>query len=218
MVFSDYTKRRILFYRARGYRSPTIANKLQDEGIVVSRRGVSDFLLRVNQTCSTTRRPGSGRPSKQTDQVRETVERTMRADDETTVKELHERLTSQGTSLSKSTVLRCRQSLGWTVRGSAYCQMIREVNKTKRLEWATKFLPEAGAGFLNVIFTDETSIQMESHRRFCCRKKGEAPKNKPRYMYILSHVRIHVHVQCSTCKACLHIHACFSFFIELSIQ
>ena len=148
----------------------------------MSRKGVSDFLLRVEKTCSTARRPGSGRPSKQTEQVKEVVETAMHADDKTTVKQLHEQLTSQGVSLSKSTVLLCRRSLGWTVRGSAYCQMIHKVNKAKRLEWATKFLPEAKKRFRDVIFTDETSIQMESHHRFCCQKKGEAPKNKPRYI------------------------------------
>ena len=180
MVYNEYTKRRILFFHAKGYRAPTITKWLGNEGIVVSRQGVSSFLARVEKTGSIGRRPGSGRPSKQTDGVRETIEGTMRADDETIVQELHKKLTSQGNSLSKSTVLRCRKSLGWTVRGSAYCQMIREPNKVKRLQWATTYLPEAETGFLNVIFSNETSIQMESHRRFCCRKRGEPPRNKPR--------------------------------------
>ena len=35
-------------------------------------------------------------------------------------------------------------------------------------------------GFSDVIWTDECTVQLETHRRFCCRKKGEAPKNKPR--------------------------------------
>ena len=60
--------------------------------------------------------------------------------------------------------------------------MIREANKVKRLDWARQYLDEAKTFFLDVIFTDETSIQMESHRRFCCRKTGEPPKNKPRYI------------------------------------
>jgi hypothetical protein len=51
--------------------------------------------------------------------------------------------------------------------------MIREANKAKRLEWAQQYLHEAETGFLEVIYTDETSIQMENHRRFCCRKVGE---------------------------------------------
>ena len=56
-VFSEYTKRRILLHQAKGYRAPTIADKLQDEGIVVSRKGVSDFLSRVEKTCGTARHP-----------------------------------------------------------------------------------------------------------------------------------------------------------------
>ena len=35
--------------------------------------------------------------------------------------------------------------------------------------------------FDDVIWSDECTVQMETHRRFCCRKKGEPPKPKPRY-------------------------------------
>ena len=106
----------------------------------------------------------------------------MCANEETPVEQLHKQLISQGVSLSKSTVLHSRQSSGWTVRGSAYYQMICEVNKAKRLEWATKFLPDVEKGFLNVIFTDETSIQIQSHRQFWCQKEGKALKHKPQYL------------------------------------
>ena len=58
----------------KGYHAPTITARLGEEGIVVSRRGVSDFLLRVEMTGSIARHPGSGRPSKQIDEVKETVE------------------------------------------------------------------------------------------------------------------------------------------------
>ena len=182
MVFTEYTKKRILFYHAKGHHAPKIAKLLEEEGVVVSRRGVHAFLVRVQQTGDIARRPGNGRRSKRTDEVKEVVETAMRADDETTAKELQAKLTDAGHSLSLSSTLRCRTELGWTVRGSAYCQMIREANRAKRLDWAKKYLHEAETGFLDVIYTDETSIQMESHRRFCCRKVGEPPKNKPRYI------------------------------------
>ena len=58
--------------------------------------------------------------------------------------------------------------------------MIRSVNKQKRFEWALKHQHEADTGFGNVIWTDETTIQLETHRRFCCRKIGQRPRNKPR--------------------------------------
>ena len=37
-------------YEAKGYRAPKITKLLQEEGIDVSRRGVSAFLARVEQT------------------------------------------------------------------------------------------------------------------------------------------------------------------------
>ena len=64
----------------------------------------------------------------------------MRADDETTAVQLRAKLIAKGYSLTLSTLLRCIKSLGWMFRGSAYCQMIREANKAKRLEWATRYL------------------------------------------------------------------------------
>ena len=59
-------------------------------------------------------------------------------------------------------------------RGSAYCQLIRDVNKEKRLAWECEHLGEA---FDDVIFTDECSVRMETHHRFCCRKQGQTPSS-----------------------------------------
>ena len=50
----------------------------------------------------------------------------------------------------------------------------------KRLHWARCHLHEASTGFQDVVWTDECTVQLETHRRFCCRKQGERPKNKPR--------------------------------------
>ncbi len=59
----------------------------------------------------------------------------------------------------------------------SYCQMIRAANKVKRLDWVTEYIHEAETGFRDVIWTDECTVQLESHRRFCCRKIGELPRN-----------------------------------------
>ena len=146
-----------------------------------SRRGIDKFLLCYEEDGSTSRRKGSGRPTIITEDMREIVEERMQADDETTAHQLHRCLTEEhGYSSCERTALRCRTGLGWTHRGSAYCQLIRTVNKEKRLAWARQFQHEAAAGFLDVIWTDECTVQMETHRRFCCRKAGQPPKNKPR--------------------------------------
>ena len=117
------------------------------------------------------------------------VEEQMQRDDEATAVQLMSLLMSllaaRHRPLSLPTILRCRQKLGWTFRGSSYCQLIRAANKAKHLEFAREFLHKAETGFTDVVYTDETSIQLENHRRFCCRKRGQLPKNKPRY-YIQS--------------------------------
>ena len=79
----------------------------------------------------------------------------MHADDETTATQLQAILASHGLYVSLATIVRNRIQLGWTYRGSAYCQLIRQVNKQKRLEWAQTYLHEE---FENVIWSDETTV------------------------------------------------------------
>ena len=105
----------------------------------------------------------------------------MRADDETTAVQLHVLLVSNGFDINLSTILRSHTMLGWTFRGSKYCQLIRHANKYKRFQWAMQYLPEVLAGgFADVIWTDETTVQLESHRRHSYRKNGECAMLKPR--------------------------------------
>ena len=48
---------------------------------------------------------------------------------------------------------------------------------------AKQYLDKAAkeSGFLNVVFTDKTSFQLETHTWFCYKKRGELLNNKPRY-------------------------------------
>ena len=178
MVFSTYTKLRIVHYQSKGFKPYTIANLIREnDGIVVTRHGVAKFLKVYAVTGTIERRPGSGRLSSITWKVKELVEAKMNEDDETTATQLHYMLLEEGIAISFRTILRCRTSLGWTFRGSAYCQLIRRANVEKRLQWAQDHESET---FNDVIFTDETTVQLENHCRFCCRKEGQRPKPKPR--------------------------------------
>ena len=66
------------------------------------------------------------------------------------------------------------------------CQLIRTVNKEKRYNWA---VANKDNEFEDVIYTDECSVQLETHKRFCCRKEGQAPKPKPKAKHP---VKVHV--------------------------
>ena len=83
MVYSDYKLQRILYYNLLGFKAPTISCLLEEEGLRASRVGIAKFLKKYQQTGSIARRPGSGRPSKITAEIKALVEQKMREDDET---------------------------------------------------------------------------------------------------------------------------------------
>ena len=57
----------------------------------------------------------------------------MQEDDETSATQLQAK-PSLGLYVWLATIVRNRVQLGWTYRGSAYCQLIRHQNKGKRLD------------------------------------------------------------------------------------
>ena len=141
---------RIIFYSSKGQRAPMIAKLLEKEGIVVSRRGVDAFLNRVQQTGTITRRSGSGRPSKRTEEAKQIVEATMCADDETMVKEAQAQfkrsrarsITEYDTSLQEGAWLDCErkhllsndsraQQGGVTVLLSSHCSPMKKRGRGK---------------------------------------------------------------------------------------
>lgn len=178
MVLSNYTKQRILSLYWKGFRVSAIGEHLVlEDGIYVSKQGIRLFLKRFKTSGTIARKPGSGLPPKLSPAIQLLIENAMRDDDETTATQLQGMLAVHGIYVSLSTIVRNRQQLGWIYRGSAYCQLIRDGNKKKRLEWAQSYQHD---NFENVIWTDETTVQLETHRRRCYRKDGEKPRPKPR--------------------------------------
>ena len=135
MVFSEYVKQRILYYRRSGKNYAEIVRCLS-EGHKATKVGVYKFLRRYEETGTISRNPGSGQASKMTTNAKQIIEDQMCKDDETTGCELKKLLSKDDIHVSARTTLRWRRQLGWTSKGTSYCQMIRDVNKEKRLAWA----------------------------------------------------------------------------------
>eukprot|EP00731_Ephydatia_muelleri_P001177 Em0001g1177a len=142
MVYSDYKKQRIIVLYQRGLSPSEISKALLQENLSSTRQGVLKFIKRFVNSGSIQRKSGSGRSTKITDDVMRLVDRQMEVDDETTAHQLHALLSQHGVTLSISTILRSRMKLGWTFRGSKYCQLIRAANVTKRLEWARQYVSD----------------------------------------------------------------------------
>ena len=121
-----------------------------------------------------------------TTNAKQIIEDQMCKDDETTGCELKKLLSKDDIHISARTTLRWRRQLGWTSKGTSYCQMIRDVNKEKRLAWA---IQNKDMSFEDVIFSDESTIQIETHRRTCCYKRGQKPRYKPKPKHP---VKVHV--------------------------
>ncbi|KAL5497419.1 hypothetical protein EMCRGX_G013887 [Ephydatia muelleri] len=92
------------------------------------------------------RRHGSGRSSKITEEVKRIVEAQMQLDDVTTATQLRRILAQQ-----------------------------REGNKVKRFEWCQEYQQD---NFENVIWTDESSIQLETHREGRAAERLANPLNQ----------------------------------------
>ena len=110
MVYSEYRLKRILVLHRQGLKAPTIKKILDKEGLPTTRVGIHTFLERFKASGCLMRKPGSGRPSKITREIKAIVEQLMRLYDETTAYQLHRLLVSKGCQISK-----CAQCIVITV-------------------------------------------------------------------------------------------------------
>ena len=104
------------------------------------RSGYRKFTRCYKETENIGRRPGNGRPSAEIKQI---VDEQKRKGNATSAFQLHALLLSRGYYQSIRAILRCRTTLCWTFHGTAYCQLICELNKLKLLEWAQAYCNEA---------------------------------------------------------------------------
>ena len=80
--------------------------------------------------------------------------------------------------VSNCTVARARQELSWVHQTAKYCQFVREVNKQVRLKCTQKMMTEHER-FYDVVFTNESTFQVEYHARSAYRRLGEPRLLRP---------------------------------------
>ena len=169
-----YARERIQQMLCKGSTCREVATTLSQEGIHTCHQTMWRLERHIKVHGSALPLPKSGGPTKLTDTALEKIDDAMLQDDEATTKELVVALQGAASIHVKVYCPKGHRLLGWTFRGAAYCQLIRVQNREKRLHWAQKYL---GKDFDDVFWTDETSVQMETHRRFCCCKRGQKPHN-----------------------------------------
>ena len=186
--YSNYVRTRIELLHNQGLHPAGILKTLKGEGLVVSLSGITRMIKKLRLTGSIANLPRSGRPRKLSVEARAFIDQQMRKNDEMTSAKIQKKLAKRGISVSSSTVQRSWKQQDWTLQRTAYCQLIRDANKVKRLEFAQRVL-DSGDTFHNVIFSDECSISLQSYRRTCFRMADEPTKRKPKPKHPL---KVHV--------------------------
>ena len=176
---TSYTRSRIESFYNQGSRPVEIFKELTKEGLKVSFASITRIIKKIQQTGSTKNLHRSGRPKKISEEAKAFIEDQMRKNDEETSSQIQKKLAKCRIVVNSSTVRRSRIKQGWTLQCTAYCQLIRDANKVKRLEYAQRIM-ESDDSFHNVIFSDDCSVSLEQYRGTCYRKVGEPAKRRPK--------------------------------------
>ena len=148
---------------------------LAEEGVEVSRTAIYNLLTKFKRTESIgdlMRRPRLRRLDEEHYRF---IDELMAENTDLTSMQLYTALKEAYPMVeaSLSTVKRARRHLGWTAKRTRYCQLISEVNKEKRMEWCLDRVIGDDKDMEDVIWTDECSVQLESHRKTTYHKEGE---------------------------------------------
>ena len=190
MPLSDYQRTRIVSVWTQTGQKMTmtrIARVLATEGIVTTHQTIKSTITRWQKTGNVRDLPRSGPPKRVPESHYRCIDEAMTRNDELTASALKDILTktfaAANVTYGVRTIARLRNELGWTFTTARYCQAIRDANKQKRLDWCKKRLEEKET-FDNVVFTDESTIQLECHRRKCFRKKKMPRRLKYRHKHL----------------------------------
>ena len=130
---SNYTRTRIELLHKQDLHPAEIFKLLKGEGLLVSFASVTQIIKKLRLTGSVASLPRSGRPTKLSVEANAFIDQQMRSNDEMTSAQI-QKLAKRGVAVSSSTVRRSRKQQGWTLQRTAYCQLIRDTNKVKRLD------------------------------------------------------------------------------------
>lgn len=187
---SQYTRNQIISLHAS---NNSIVNIVK-EGVKTSRNSVSSFIMRYKRTGSINDAQRSGCKGIISQDDKNFIDEKMKENDELTSAELQKLLKDErNVSVSASTIRYSRRKLGWKHEKSRYCQQIRSRNKIKRLVFSLKAMKEKD-GFEDVVFTDETTVEIQQFTRYCFGKNGSELKRKGQPKHPLKVSVYHTHV------------------------
>jgi len=174
-------RRSVLSLSNAGYSVADIEQILKKQKVATTKRSLYRLIKKFKEHGVYTDLQRRARDRKITPEMLKMINDELKQNDEATARDLRAMLIEKYPDLevTLSTIKCQRQALGWVCTRPHYCQLIRNLNKTKRLVWC-KEQRRVNEDFNNVIFSDECTIQLEHHGRLCFRKRKEPRKLKPR--------------------------------------
>ena len=101
------------------------------------------------------------------------IDEKMEQDREMSSAELSRKFFEEfGINVSAVTVRKIRYKLKWRQSGTQYCQLIREPNKLKRLNYCLEAMTR-NETFGNVLFTDECTVELQRNVGKSFRRLGQ---------------------------------------------
>lgn len=171
-------RKRVIVLKRAGYTLPEVHKMIvEGEGRNVSLRSIYRLWKKFSSTHTIADLPRKKRDNILTDQMLDEIDTLLLENDELNARQLRDRLVDHYPSLkvSLSTIKRCRKKKGWVCTRPHYCQLLRQVNKIKRLEWCQRQISN-NEEFKDIIFSDECTVQLDQHSKLCFRKEKQ-PRN-----------------------------------------
>lgn len=178
VMYSLYLRERIVRLYESGFRGTALV-KILEEGFKVSKSGIHYVINKYERTGILYDLPRSGRPKVLSDTSHTQIDDWLKENNELTTNNILNKLRHGGISTSRSSVGRALQRMGWSGRATRYCQLIREANKQKRLDFCETMLSTRET-FNDIIFTDEAMVQLKPAHRKSYHKKGEPRRYRPK--------------------------------------
>ena len=181
------TRAKVISMRSRNYSVSKIKNHLK-EGVMISKVSFFALFKKYDATKSIEYMKKEPRPQILVQLHYRFLYNIMTENNDFTSRQLHSALVSEYRELcgiSVSTVKRVRNRLGWISKKNRYCALISEGNQEKRLDYCKSLITTNDLEFPDVIWTDECSVQLESHRKIVYHRRGEPSKlcGRPKHPY-----------------------------------
>ena len=165
MKVSHLTKLEIIRLHRQGLKASRIVRDLKSRGTDVTRDHVRYWISQFNEGCFL---PGEDAceqgPTCTSTFVSEMevdkLEKSLQQDGMRSCRTVHNQLVKEGSTHSLSTTRRLIKAVGYKASTPRYGQMVRAVNKEKRVAFCRSLI-EKDDSLSDIIFTDESSISLE---------------------------------------------------------